>query len=95
MFAVNIPAGGTLQAKLFTAGGQTCPLGTQSLTLHLIAADGRTELGTGALVTGEGCPGIDARHTFAKVTTAGLYFARATTTDAANFNFQLKVDVTP
>lgn len=93
VFAVDVPAGGSIRAELLTAGGGTCPAGTLASELQLLGTDGVVVRGEGAVRTGA-CPSIDATDTFARALPSGRYFVRIyalNETVERPFDYQLRV----
>jgi cysteine-rich repeat protein len=88
VFAVTVPANGTISAQLLSRSG-TCS--SAPTRLEVLAPNGVTELGE---VSSEGaaCPTIDQRHTFARGLAAGVYYVRASSLAADPFDYQLKVE---
>jgi cysteine-rich repeat protein len=87
MFAVKVPDGGALNAKLLSGAGLPCALGAPTTKLQLLAPDGRRELGLGTPAADEGCPSLEARGL-----AAGTYYLRVSTSELSRINYQLKVD---
>jgi hypothetical protein len=92
-----LPAGTSITARLLTAGGGECPVGTPSAELQLVSADGIVVLGTGTVRAGA-CPSIEATDTFAQGLGAGRYHLRIYALNpevARPFDYSLRVTLSP
>jgi cysteine-rich repeat protein len=93
-YAVAVPKGGTVEAKLLDASGNACAATTPAMSLTFLMPDGHLKAGQVSGNDGAGCPSIGAQQTFAaNLQTAGTYYVRvATNSDVATaFDYSLQL----
>lgn len=93
MFAVEVTAGGAIEAKLLTPAGLPCPASANgTLRIALVNPDGFTELLVGETKAGEGCPSIDTAVSLPMnfALGAGTYFLKVSANTDATVEYQVR-----
>ncbi len=95
MFAVDVPAGGSVRATMLDVNGQPCAAGAPEFRMAWVLTDGRTTGGAGVTSMTNRCPAITDGESFAHVASAGTYYVRVST--AADLetavDYKLRVEV--
>jgi cysteine-rich repeat protein len=98
MFAIDVPAGGSIAATLLDANGAACTASAPPVLMTFILPDGHT---IGGSIKGDAttpCPVIGTQQPFANnIATAGTYFVRVTPTNdlADAFDYSLRLELKP
>lgn len=97
VFAIEVPAGGSLSALVRGDGGAACPPATEGIVLELLelGAAGRPRVRvTGMAPSGSSCPEIGAAASGARELPAGTYFLRVSKVQDRPVELRYQLDVT-
>ncbi len=98
VFAIEVPAGGSIRASLAGTGGAICPLETATTQLELIeqTSRGPSLRVSGTVAAGDVCPSLTTEHALANDLPAGMYFVAVNvmrdTADTLAYELTLSVE---